>query len=80
MRGEAWAECLGVAILVLALFALAVIATGAIVWWAWGYVAVPVFGAPPLSFWQAVVGTLGLQALLGIGQIVNAASNHKREE
>lgn len=35
------------------------------VWMAWQWVAVPVFGVPPLAFWQVCLAVLGSRALTG---------------
>jgi cell division protein FtsX len=42
-------------VLAVALFALVVLSMGAVSWLAWNAIA-PVFGGPPLTFWQATAG------------------------
>lgn len=50
--GEIIAVVLGVLLIVVAIAAIAAI-PAALFWVCWGAVAVEVFHAPPLSFWQA---------------------------
>lgn len=48
-----------------------------VVWLGWGYVAVDVFGAPPLSFWQVFVA---LFALGCVGRMIFPSNSKSGEK
>jgi hypothetical protein len=64
-RSSSGAE-IAVAIVVFALLAGFISLLGALLLqWAWGFVAVPVFGAPPLTYWQAFAALVLLNIIGG---------------
>jgi len=44
-----------------------------LVWWAWCVIGVSVFNLPPLNFWQALLGSMAIRAII----LPNIASNNK---
>lgn len=65
MRGLTGAEVVGVIIVfIIAAFLLSLVGA-LILQWAWGTIAVPVFGAPIITYWQAFAAMVLLHIIGG---------------